>query len=353
MLNENRTLPDKGEGPDEEKKARALTGSVKSPCDARRMERPLASVVEARGEGREPYWDNAKGALLILVVFGHLIGPPRAFEGLARAAYVFLYAWHMPAFAFVAGRLSRGRSGEDVLRPLAAYAVAQVIALAMLEPFHPYARPSLGLPYYHLWWFVALAGWRALRRTPLWTAVALSLAAAALPSIGADFALQRMFTLLPFFIVGLRAGGERTFALRPSGRLAAASALLWLAAMAWTLKDVLPLEVLWNERAPGSALWRAGFLVAGAVGTASFLALVPARETPLARIGRASLAVYALHPLMTIPLSWATGGRALTTAETVAALPVAAAIAWGLSLGAVDRNSKSALGWASESKGVA
>ena len=56
---------------------------------------------------RDPWLDNAKMLLVTLVVVGHswvLLPDNDATDHL----YDFLYAWHVPAFVFVTGYLSRG-----------------------------------------------------------------------------------------------------------------------------------------------------------------------------------------------------------------------------------------------------
>ena len=59
------------------------------------------------GATRDPWLDNAKMALVTLVVIGHAwtLLPQTT---LNNHVYDFLYAWHIPAFVFVTGYLSRG-----------------------------------------------------------------------------------------------------------------------------------------------------------------------------------------------------------------------------------------------------
>src|SRR6476469_186875 len=56
---------------------------------------------------RDPFFDNAKFLLIVLVVIGHnwypLIGQSRA----VKAAYMVVYAFHMPAFVLLSGYFSR------------------------------------------------------------------------------------------------------------------------------------------------------------------------------------------------------------------------------------------------------
>ena len=71
------------------------------------MPAPAAgSPVRAEAKVRDPWFDNAKMALVTLVVVGHAwtLLPGSAFHA---HVYDFLYAWHVPAFVLVTGYLSR------------------------------------------------------------------------------------------------------------------------------------------------------------------------------------------------------------------------------------------------------
>ena len=52
---------------------------------------------------RDRRLDVAKGVLISLVVFGHLLPRVGLDDGLTTLAYTVIYAFHMPAFIFLAG----------------------------------------------------------------------------------------------------------------------------------------------------------------------------------------------------------------------------------------------------------
>src|SRR4051812_14294974 len=61
---------------------------------------------ERVAQKRDPWFDNIKMTLIVLVVVGHawaMLPASRATDW----TYDFLYSWHMPAFAIVTGYLSR------------------------------------------------------------------------------------------------------------------------------------------------------------------------------------------------------------------------------------------------------
>ena len=55
---------------------------------------------------RDPWLDNVKMVLVTLVVVGHAIGLVEATQG-SHWVYDFIYLWHIPAFVFVSGYLSK------------------------------------------------------------------------------------------------------------------------------------------------------------------------------------------------------------------------------------------------------
>lgn len=49
---------------------------------------------------RNPYWDNFKGILIILVVFAHYLWAYR-YQPVSNTLVRYIYMFHMPAFIFV------------------------------------------------------------------------------------------------------------------------------------------------------------------------------------------------------------------------------------------------------------
>ena len=83
-------------------------------ADAATQVRPVPPV--AATKQRDPWFDNAKMLLVVLVVVGHAWTLLPLFAGDAGSdtakfyddwLYHFLYAWHIPAFVVVTGYLSK------------------------------------------------------------------------------------------------------------------------------------------------------------------------------------------------------------------------------------------------------
>ncbi len=74
---------------------------------------------------RIAFWDNFKGLLITLVVLGHFLWEYRGL-GAAGDLVSAIYFFHMPAFIFVAGYLSkspRARSKEAIIKLLIIYII--------------------------------------------------------------------------------------------------------------------------------------------------------------------------------------------------------------------------------------
>ena len=67
---------------------------------------PCRSVTPVAATQRDPWLDNTKMALVTLVVIGHSMGLSRP-RTCSHWLYDFLYLWHIPAFVFISGYLSK------------------------------------------------------------------------------------------------------------------------------------------------------------------------------------------------------------------------------------------------------
>lgn len=78
-------------------------------------------------QNRIAKWDNLKQFLIFCVVVGHTIYYFRNASQLAKALYLFLYSFHMPAFLFVAGLFSKRAIREKRQEKIVEYLVIYVV----------------------------------------------------------------------------------------------------------------------------------------------------------------------------------------------------------------------------------
>lgn len=263
---------------------------------------------------RDPWLDNAKMTLVTLVVVGHFwaVLPDTGFND---HLYDFLYVWHMPAFVLVTGYLSRTFAWTR--RRLVGLVTTVAVPYVVFESLYALFRLRVGDerfdelyldPHWPLWFLAALFVWRLA--TPLFArhpaAVPVAFAISIVGGIwaGEQLDLARIVGFLPFFVLGLHATPERLAVLRTGrARLVGAAVLLALLAGAGLVDALADTEWVYYRSsydligvdAAAGMLARAGFLVAGLVGAAAFLAVVPRRGGWYADAGRWTIVVYLFH----------------------------------------------------------
>ena len=263
---------------------------------------------------RDPWLDNAKMALVTLVVIGHAwtLLPDDAVN---RHLYDFLYAWHIPAFVLVTGYLSRGFdwTGPRLWQLVRTVAVPYVLFECAFGLFRVYVGgeklEDLFLdPHWPLWYLPALFLWRLMtpifRGLPGGLLLALVISLAAGVWVADTLDLARVLGLLPFFVLGLKATPERLERLRsalgPGGGRGGARRdrgrhlvhrQLGLHRVALLPRHVRRADHL---RPAGGRHPRRG---AGdrLLGALAFLALVPRLDGWFSRMGSATLIVYLFH----------------------------------------------------------
>ncbi len=274
---------------------------------------PGAPGAPARA-ARDPWFDNAKMLLVILVVVGHswMLVPQ---SDLRDHLYDFLYAWHVPAFVLVTGYLSRSFAWThprmwQLLRTVAVPYVIFECALALFR-VHVGGERLEDLftdPHWPMWYLSALFFWRLL--TPVFRDLRGGLALAVAISLGAGLYagdtldMARVLGLLPFFVLGLKATPERLAVLRHGGVRAAGVVVLagiWLATTwtdRWASTEWLYYRALYADVATSdldAVGTRAVLLVVGTLGALAFLSLVPRGGGWFARMGAWTLVVYLFH----------------------------------------------------------
>jgi len=304
---------------------------------------------------RDPWFDNAKMALVLLVVVGHawtLLPANRLNDHL----YDFLYAWHVPAFVFVTGYLSRSftyaprRLWQLVRTVVVPYVVFEcALALFRIHVGGEQLEDLFRDPHWPMWYLSALFFWRLL--TPVFTrldrrSTGVAVGVAVVTSLvaglyaGDTLDLARVLGLLPFFVLGLTATTERLERLRaPWVRNAALLVFLAIAVLTTWTDALARTEWLYYRSQYGeldvgdgrAVLTRAVLLLIGTLGAWSFLALVPRVHGWFTRMGAATLVVYLFHGFVVKGAEYA-GYMGWAADHVVVSLVVTTAAAAGLAL---------------------
>jgi len=308
------------------------------------------AVPASGGPARSVALDNAKAALIALVVFAHLAAIEMARTPGGRSVYLLILTFHMPAFVFVSGMTSNPR-------PFTRRGVAGLLTLcwtyllfnalnylwsAVARGTHPNITRVLFDPAFALWFLLALVWWRML--LPVFAmgssraAAAISVAAALAVSVAAGlavdggewFAFSRTFAFLPFFVAGFRVRqlGIRLPDSTPA-RVCAVLAFLvvWAAIYLYDPLDspaVLTAHVGFADMDTNGvhpALARVAAMAIGLGLTAATLTLVPRSRRIFTTLGATTLSVYAWHALAVrnikyFDLGWLLAGSWLAAAVT-------------------------------------
>ena len=286
-----------------------------------------------KGGRRIPFWDNARFASVVLVVMGHAIQRQTLDSDNAYTLYLFVYAFHMPAFAIISGYFSKAtlpgarqmrRVITDLLLPYLIFETIWSLVKWLVEgrtSFNP-TEPS-----WTLWFLLALAIFRvvlpylAQLRLPLVAAVVASVGVGYLANVDSTFSLSRAIGILPFFVLGwrLRNGGlvERWTGLGAGVWVVRALAVgvlgAWLAVVAANIREFRAFDLhhwfFYDDSYPalGEPVWWAGLLRFGLILlavllSAAFFALIPRRETFFSAFGQATMYVYLLHSFVLYPI---------------------------------------------------
>ena len=283
---------------------------------------------------RVPFWDNARFASIVLVVIGHAIQRQTSDSDNALTLYLFIYAFHMPAFALISGFFSKAtppgarqmrRVLTDIVVP---YAIMQGIWSLVQWLVEGKNAFDPTVPKWTLWFLLALAIFRlvlpylALLRWPLLWALAASVMVGYFPHVDSTFSLSRAIGILPFFVLGwtlasstlidrwLALGTRSVWLIRG---LAIAVFGCWFAVVVTNITAFREFDLrFWffyddSYRALGETSWWAGLLRLGLITlavvlSAAFLILVPRRHTFFSVFGQATMYVYLLHSFVLYPI---------------------------------------------------
>ena len=267
---------------------------------------------------RDAFFDNAKYLAIVLVAVGHAWEPLRGGSRAVTAAYMLVYAFHMPAFIVISGYFSRGFDGspQRLKRLVTGVAVPYVVFETAYTLYTRWTdqvpdRPiSLLDPLYLTWFLAALFIWRLT--TPLWRlvrwplplALAIAVPATISSNIGNDLALQRTLQFLPFFVLGLYLKPEH-FRLVRSREVRVLAVPVFACALAVAYWAVPRKSGAWffhrdSAEELGTPFWYGPVLTLVLFGCSlllvvCFLAWVPHRRMWFTMLGAGTLYAYLLH----------------------------------------------------------
>jgi fucose 4-O-acetylase-like acetyltransferase/lysophospholipase L1-like esterase len=165
---------------------------------------------------RSPYWDNIKGILISLVVVGHFLWD---YKGIGFAGFLvnFVYLFHMPAFIFVSGYLSKSNNAKS-MRSIFKLVVTYIIFNTTMMIFSfILLNTSIQLitPVYSYWFLISLIIWRFIIKyvENIKNILLMSIIIAIFIGLWSDvtnvFAISRTVVFFPFFLIGYKLSPDK------------------------------------------------------------------------------------------------------------------------------------------------
>lgn len=268
-------------------------------------------------------WDNAKFILIYCVVLGHLAAAFDVNSGLLDGLHTFIYLFHMPAFLFLSGLLSKRSIGEGRVDKAMTYLVLYLFMklfrflvygfiLHKNAGFHLFEED--GVPWFALVLFssyvltMAIRSWKCSYALAVF--VCLGMLAGYDAQLGSFLSAMRLLTFYPFFLAGYYWDTEKLAGLLRRRSIRAASALLLLAVLVICLyrPDFISAGFLKGKNSyealgllPFGGICRGIYYVVAMLLIVAVLAVAPEGKSVFSKWGKRSIQVYALHfPLIKV-----------------------------------------------------
>lgn len=279
------------------------------------LERSVAEpTASRRGRVRDYRLDRAKGVLIFLVVLGHMCEAvsPRWEADSVRLLLTVIYAFHMPAFVFLAGITASTTKAVPRALTMAVYLVVfQVLYFAFRiligQPF----EWSWITPHWILWFLLAMIVWQltlpVMAKAPR-VALAVTVVVGSLAGVASvidyEFSASRILVFWPFFMAGHVFGRKLLDRIDETDRrVGMAAAVLCLIPLGALFAAGIAPEWFYGSRGfdfldvgdVRGVLIRLCLYLIAAVMTCALLVMLPQRRGFVARLGERSLSVYLLH----------------------------------------------------------
>lgn len=273
---------------------------------------------------RNYLWDNIKVLLIFLVVAGHLLEGFRPLEYPAAVSFDYwIYSFHMPAFIFVSGFLSKSycKNGqvrsEKVAVFIAYYTIFQVLLLLLKGALgNDLKGTSFFDPERGLWYLLAMIFYYLViplaEKIPSYVTVGAFMILAVMigmePDADTMLSVHRIFVFAPFFFVGYymsESAVEKLRSIKLPIRLILGAELIACSIFIWVLVgfDNFPISVFYGKDNYGEldtdfiygSILRVESLVIGFLMIFGLLFVMPAVKNFLSYAGAHSLRVYIFH----------------------------------------------------------
>ena len=121
-------------------------------------------MISSMKKTRSIFWDNYKGILIFLVVFGHFLWSyfSNLTSSFANTITIFIYIFHMPAFIFTTGYLSKSDNvfkKNAFLKLIVLYLIFNT-SMIVFNKLISGSSFNLLTPTYSYWYLLSVIWWR-------------------------------------------------------------------------------------------------------------------------------------------------------------------------------------------------
>jgi fucose 4-O-acetylase-like acetyltransferase len=167
----------------------------------------------SKSKSRNYLFDNVRAFLIFLVVFGHMITEQLGNTVLINALYYYIYIFHMPAFIFISGYFSKN-TDKSRDNAISSYFIPYVMLntglwiLGKFDLMDTSGPFRIFNPVWGMWFLLVVFVWKMLLkdlvRIPyiLPFSFLFSLLSGFSEEFATKFALGRIISFLPFFLLG-------------------------------------------------------------------------------------------------------------------------------------------------------
>lgn len=273
---------------------------------------------------RNPYFDNLKVSLILLVILGHIL-PIDLKDKINLATYELIFSFHMPLFVFISGYFTRlthqTKFWKRIMMFLETYITFSIIhiIISFLQGQSLSILQILTIPRWTLWYLLSLVLWRimlyltpsSIRNSPLRLivlSIILCLGMGFIP-INSNFSFQRTFSFLPYFIAGYVIANTKMPQWRiPNIKLLSLMVIIIL----WVILFIIPMPFTTylhqktcyyqGSHSPIFYLFvRGGWLIFASLVSLCFLCIIPKKDFRWTHFGSLTLFIYLYHSVI---LSW-------------------------------------------------
>ncbi len=262
---------------------------------------------------RSNYFDNVKGVLIILVVFGHLLEDFLNL-GFIKYLYVLIFSFHIPLFVFCSGYFATNINLIKIIKRLIfPYVVFQTLYFF----FNKYLLKNTGVTYnftdpaWTLWYLLSFAFWGVLVQfikkvdiKIILMAFIIGLLAGFNNSIGSYLSLSRTFVFFPFFLLGFYCNKNKIDfdKFKKNKLLVVVVSLLSLLIISGLYIFINKIDVMWlysflsYQSLNYNLIVRLGIYLVALILSAMIMIIIPnSKMYKITNIGINSIVVYLLH----------------------------------------------------------